>query len=72
MSERRPLLRSQSPAGLAKPKATLVPWRQLIVVCLIRVRFARNLTFLLKRLMMILQSVACGTHRIECREFPAM
>jgi hypothetical protein len=34
------LLRSNSLSAVAKPKSTPVPWRRLIVVCLIRVRFA--------------------------------
>lgn len=40
MSERQPLLHGQSSEQSAKPRPTPVPWRQLIVVCLIRVRLA--------------------------------
>jgi hypothetical protein len=40
MSERQPLLRNQDPEESGKPRPTPVPWRQLIVVCLIRVGLA--------------------------------
>ena len=67
MSERQPLLPGSTPARPEEPKATPVPWRELIVVCLIRVRFAR-IRAVLYMVTDDAQSIAGGTHCVKCRK----